>query len=66
MTNPNPNPNTHPSPNPNPNPNQNPNQAGINDKFAYGMRGPMRVYLRRAADIVVAQSNRGRNTKPEP
>ena len=38
-------------------------KAGVNDKFAYGMRGPMRVYLRRAADIVVAQSyfNRSRN-----
>ena len=40
-------------------------KAGINDKFAYGMRGPMRVYLRRAADIVIAQSYFNRSTKAE-
>ena len=40
-------------------------KAGVNDKFAYGMRGPMRVYLRRAADIVVAESFFNRSTKAE-
>ena len=41
-------------------------KAGVNDKFAYGMRGPMRVYLRRAADIVVAQSFFNRSTNAVP
>ena len=40
-------------------------KAGVNDKFAYGMRGPMSVYLRRAADIAVAQSYFNRSAKAE-